>query len=126
MSYDTALIATGHALLDYQSFGDYQGTWYALMNINGTLSLISGSYGSCSGCDAFESEFSYDNDNTPEYKEHLKRFGQQYIDNNLVDIAKEIETQKVTAEWDMEAPAVIAWLERIQHDMQFKKKLEAL
>jgi hypothetical protein len=59
MSYLKALEAAGAKVIEYQEFGSYQGAWMALVEHNGQRVIIEGSYGSCSGCDAFEAEFSY-------------------------------------------------------------------
>lgn len=127
MSYEDALKATGNKVLDYQEFGDYQGTWYALMIINGKLELISGEYGSCSGCDAFDSAFDYDLDfNSIEGKEQLKRFGQQYIDNNISDPRIELKNAEEDAKWDLDSKEKLEWLEKIKHLLSFEKKLDSL
>lgn len=127
MSYEDALKATGHQLLDFKNFGDYQGTWYALMSINGKLELVCGAYGSCSGCDAFESEFDYTMDyDHPETKEHLKRFGQQYIDNNISNPRIELESAEEDAKWDLDSKEKLEWLNRIKHLLSFEKKLDDL
>ena len=54
--YIEAIEAAGYAVRDYKEFGSYQGTWIAILE-NGNF--IEGSYGSCSGCDAFQAEFDY-------------------------------------------------------------------
>lgn len=59
MSYQRALEAAGATVHDFTEFGSYQGTWLARVTFNGTTGWIEGSYGSCSGCDAFEAEFGY-------------------------------------------------------------------
>jgi hypothetical protein len=59
MSYSQALEAAGAKVIEYEEFGSYQGTWMALVELNGERVIIEGSYGSCSGCDAYEAEFGY-------------------------------------------------------------------
>lgn len=56
MGYAQALEANGVVIKQYKEFGDYQGTWIALLEDG---RFIEGSYGSCSGCDAFQAEFDY-------------------------------------------------------------------
>ncbi len=53
MSYDSALEAAGATVHAYKTIGDYQGDWYALVTFNGVTGFVSGSYGSCSYCDAY-------------------------------------------------------------------------
>ena|ERR1700758_3187389 len=80
MGYQTALEAAGAEVHAFQEFGDYQGTWLAKVTYDGETGWIEGSYGSCSGCDAFEAEFDYsygDEDN--DYQERLKLFGESYL-----------------------------------------------
>lgn len=86
MSYRSALVAAGATVLNYEAFGSYQGTWLAFVEYNGEKGIVEGSYGSCSGCDAFEAEFGwslYDEENTPEQKEALSQrlaeFGKRYL-----------------------------------------------
>ncbi len=56
MSYSTALEAAGATVKEYREFGDYQGTWFAFLEDG---RIVTGAYGSCSGCDAFQAEFDY-------------------------------------------------------------------
>lgn len=94
-------------------FGNYQGTWVAIVEYKGVTGVVQGYYGSCSGCDAFEAEFNYSaspmfkyghyflnesdmDDNMPctfeEYQEKLKDydkrlsvFGESYLLAGLYD-----------------------------------------
>lgn len=59
MGYSEALTAAGARVLEYNEFGSYQGTWGAIVDYQGKIGLVTGSYGSCSVCDAFQSEFFY-------------------------------------------------------------------
>lgn len=59
MGYELAMEAAGAEVIEFKQFGSYQGEWYAKVRFNGNLMWVNGSYGSCSGCDAFESEFGY-------------------------------------------------------------------
>ena len=47
-------------MLDFQEFGSYQGDWLAFVEYKGERGIVQGSYGSCTGCDAFQAEFDYD------------------------------------------------------------------
>jgi hypothetical protein len=60
--YQKALEAAGAEVHAYESFGSYQGDWWALVTVDGERGWVHGYYGSCSGCDAFEAEFGYDED----------------------------------------------------------------
>jgi len=57
MGYSSALTAAGAKVIDFKHFGDYQGTWGAIVDYNGERSLVTGSYGSCSVCDSYQAEF---------------------------------------------------------------------
>jgi len=59
MSYQLALEKAGATVLDFKHFGSYQGTWLAFVEYNGEKGIVEGSFGSCSGCDAFQAEFDY-------------------------------------------------------------------
>lgn len=59
MSYETCLEKAGAEILDFKEFGSYQGEWLAFVYYKGEKGIVQGSYGSCSGCDAFEAEFDY-------------------------------------------------------------------
>lgn len=60
MSYEKALIAAGAKMIAFKEFGSYQGEWYALVEYNGERGWVSGGYGSCSACDAFEGEIGHE------------------------------------------------------------------
>ena len=88
MSYQEALQAAGGNVVEFKTFGDYQGTWWAKVAYGGEYGWVSGSYGSCSGCDAFEAEFSdtnsysidpNDKEAQRSYDQRLALFGQSYL-----------------------------------------------
>ena len=126
MSYQEALEAAGATVLAYAKFGSYQGDWLARLP-NG---YVSGSYGSCSGCDAFEGEFGYwrgqCNEHEYDFEDHadceacaarkadyskrLTAFGQSYLDY-LTDAASLRERFTTQAEWDRDATEIVAWLD---------------
>lgn len=124
MSYKHALEVAGIPVLAFEAFGSYQGNWLA--KVPG--GYICGAYGSCSGCDAYESEFGYSfhewcddhyGHNEPscnackkakaQYDERLIAFGRNYIEQ-LTDAASLRERFEEQAEWDMEAKAILEWL----------------
>jgi hypothetical protein len=105
MSYVTALKAAGAEVLAEQQFGSYQGDWWAKVAFEGKLYWVHGAFGSCSHCDAFQSEFGYDESDrceehrfdydTPEqkaceacktsaadYQTRLAEFGRSYLVGN--------------------------------------------
>lgn len=57
MSYEMCLEKAGAKVIAFENFGSYQGDWLAYVEYKGEKGFVAGSYGSCSYCDAFESEF---------------------------------------------------------------------
>lgn len=116
--YEKAMKAAGATVHFFAQFGSYQGEWYAKVTYKGVTGWINGSFGSCSGCDAFESEFAcethehkdndcYDpiddgfDDNCKEcqkVKSRLISFGEQYLDEILTQEAAEKKTKEYN--WD--------------------------
>ena len=112
MGYTEALKAAGAKVLSFESFGSYQGDWYAKVFYQGEVLLIAGAFGSCSHCDAFEAEFGYDYDRgSEEYHARLVRFGEGYLEDPR-DPAVELSRAKEDAEWDMESREMAEWLEK--------------
>lgn len=107
----------GATVLLYEEFGSYQGDWWAKVEYNGEVRWVHGAYGSCSVCDAFQSEFTdryhkhlhsnnsyYDSlydgfdpgcEKCNAMKEQLIAFGKQYLDNNW---HTQEEAEKATAQ----------------------------
>lgn len=83
MSYQLTLEKAGAKVLDTHYTGSYQGSWGSIVEYNGEKLLVTGAYGSCSGCDAFQSEFDYF-DTEPE-----ERDGKYYRNYGMVEITKE-------------------------------------
>ena len=80
MGYRSAVEATGAIVHEYEQFGDYQGTWGMIVTHEGKRCLIMGAFGSCSGCDAFEAEFGY---NDQPREENGKYYTNQYGNNEI-------------------------------------------
>lgn len=104
MGYKSALEAAGATIHAFKEFGSYQGEWVAKVTYKGETGWIEGNYGSCSGCDAFQMEFGYDDsdkgcdeheyetdpaikllcpdctDAAAGYAIRLKAFGETYLD----------------------------------------------
>ncbi len=59
MSYSLCLEKAGCEIIAFQEFGSWQGEWLAFVELNGEKGIVAGSYGSCSGCDAFQAEFGW-------------------------------------------------------------------
>lgn len=111
MSYQAALEAAGAEVLAFEHFGSYQGDWIAEVKYRGEHGFVCGSYGSCSGCDSFEAEFGYyDEENDPKYQERLKQFGLNYVDP-LLPYEKVLADMSENLDWDYDAREAVAWLE---------------
>lgn len=111
MGYSSALIAAGAEVIDFDTFGDYQGTWIAEVNYNGQHGYVVGSYGSCSGCDAFEAEFDYiDAEEDATYQDRLKQFGESYL-NHILTLEDVKHDYKDCEDWDYEGTAIKKWLD---------------
>ena len=128
MSYEDALKAAGAEVLEYESFGSYQGDWWAKVRWNGGTGWVNGSYGSCSGCDAFEAEFGWCESRCEEhrwvydkedcvacaavninYQRRLSDFGKEYLDT----IYSQAEAEAITMrniEWDSDASKMLTWI----------------
>ena len=78
IGYIDSLKAVGYDVIDWKSFGNFQGTWYALVRDikTGELGFIQDAYGSCGMCDQWESEY----DQTKTHKENLENMGMMYKD----------------------------------------------
>ncbi len=100
--YEGAMEAAGAQVLAFKEFGSYQGEWWAKLLYEDKTYWVHGSYGSCSGCDAFQSEFGYGDDEhctehtysrepidcklcaeaKDAYNKRLAEFGKSYIFGN--------------------------------------------
>ena len=114
----------------FEQFGSYQGDWWAKVTYKGQTGWINGSYGSCSGCDAFQSEFDctsheHGNDYVSTYdfakyydkncekcvdlKDRLIKFGEGYLNY----IYTQEEAEEVAAkhiEWDDDAEKMVKFI----------------
>lgn len=119
MSYENALTAAGCEVISFVHFGCYQGEWLALIRKDGELGICEGSYGSCSYCDAFESEFGYGEEDAPDYQSRLADFGNGYLPADTIDqmIAK-LTRDSERMEWDSDyqemLETVLKWSEEYQ------------
>ena len=128
MSYETALKWAGAEVHCFECFGSYQGDWWAKVTYKGETGWVTGSYGSCSGCDAFESEFGYgeggcDNphyspvescdackESAKVYAEKLAEFGKGYLDDLVMSQADAEKKAEENIEWDSDAEPMLKWI----------------
>ena len=109
MSYQSALIAAGANVIAFQEFGDWQGSWVALVEYRGERGWVQGSFGSCDQCDAFEAEFGWDAEEEDDYQERLASFGESYL-GGLQTTEQVLARYQQESEWDTEAEDVIFWV----------------
>lgn len=109
MSYKAALVAAGADVMAFEEFGSYQGDWWAAVMYRGEMGFVRGSYGSCSGCDSFQAEFTSAYEDTPGYNERLAKFGESYLDV-LYTQEQAIKEAGRNSEWDSEADLMVAFV----------------
>lgn len=117
-----SLQAAGATVHDFKEFGDYQGSWYAFVTYQGKMGIVGGSYGSCSGCDAFQGEFDYSYEDTPDNKEKLSKFGEGYL-KDFISKEQVLKEQTERSMWDEEAEKIIKWIDGL-HRWEFNEKFE--
>ena len=108
-----------------------------MVNFQGLRGFVSGSYGSCAYCDAFESELGdfyeeceehrYDDKHEPceacdkakaGYAEAFVKFGAGYLED-IKTLEEAVKEASVNIDWDHEAQEMVDWL----HDT-FSRHLE--
>lgn len=109
MSYKQALEAAGAQVVSFQEFGSYQGDWFAKVVYQGKTGWVSGYYGSCSGCDAFEAEFGWNDDEKPDYQTRLATFGKEYLDDIKTQEEAEAKAAK-NLSWDIDAEEMLKFI----------------
>lgn len=107
MDYQDAITACGAKIIAFEQFGSYQGDWWAKVEYEGNIGWITGSYGSCTGCDAFQAEFGYTYDPTPE---QLNNFGKQYLEE-IYTKDEALAKAKENNGWDAEAKLMVNFIE---------------
>ena len=109
--YAKALEAAGAKVLAFKEFGSYQGDWWAKVILAGETKWITGYYGSCSGCDAFQSEFGWneEEEDPAAYAEKIKRFGQNYVEQAM-SYSDAIKKACEHIEWDSDADEMVKWI----------------
>lgn len=103
--YEGSLKAAGAEVHIFEEFGDYQGSWYAKVTYQGKTGWVTGSYGSCSGCDSFQAEFDYGKGHPEQYVS----FGKSYLDNILTN-EEAIKEASENLSWDHEAEELVKFL----------------
>lgn len=130
MGYCEALEAAGAKVKEYWETGDWQGTWFALLDDN---TVVVGSYGSCSGCDAFQAEFDYSyqcnehrytypaladceacQEAEKEYNQKLADFGRSYLKADAATLDELIaEYERMNGNgWYWDGPAILEQLKK--------------
>lgn len=104
-TYETALKEAGATVHAYKTFGSYQGDWLALVTFDGRTGWIHDYYGSCSGCDALESDLGY-RDPKPG---QLAAFGAKYLENIITQEQAEAISSK-NVEWGTSADEMLAFV----------------
>ena len=94
MGYSAALEAAGCKVLAFNEFGSYQGVWLAFVEYKNEFGIVEGSYGSCSGCDAFQAEF----DHGEEYLQEDGKYYKGWYANPDYEITEEEYNEGVKAE----------------------------
>ena len=109
MSYYSALTAAGANVIAFEYFDDWQGSWIALVEYRGERGWVQGSFGSCSYCDAFESEFGWDAAEEADYQQRLASFGESYL-GGLQTTAQVLAEHEANTRWDDEAEQIVLWV----------------
>ena len=119
MSYRDALKAAGANVLAFESFGDWQGSWVALVEYRGERGWVQGSFGSCDHCDAFQAEFGWDwiDDEPDNYQQRLASFGKSYL-GGLQTTAQVLAEHQANVNWDEEADQIIFWVRETEQTYQ--------
>lgn len=109
--YESALAAAGVTVLAYEQFGSYQGDWWAHIEFpNKERYFVTGSYGSCSGCDAFEAEFGWKtSEEDPDYLHKLRDFGRDYL-LDCMTFEQAVSKAGENSAWDTDADAMVEWV----------------
>jgi hypothetical protein len=113
MSYQSALTAAGANVIAFQEFGDWQGSWVALVEYKGERGWVQGSFGSCSHCDSFEAEFGWDAEEEDDYEQRLASFGESYM-GGLQTTQQVLSQFERSSEWDLDAEDAIFWIRETQ------------
>lgn len=110
MSYQEALKAAGARVIAYEHFGDWQGSWLALVKYQGQQGWVQGAFGSCDYCDAFQAEFDWDSDFACEdVQSRLAQFGRGYL-NDLQTTKQILRQYNADSSWDSDSEDAAFWI----------------
>lgn len=113
--YEGALVAAGCTVHYFDLFGDYQGTWLALVTFQGTQGIVVGSYGSCSGCDAWEGwrDDHFGQKSEADWRGLLAAFGDEYLPPKPLRPYLDDLRARITSWADHDDLAMLAWIEGV-------------
>jgi len=130
MSYQLAMEAAGAQVHEFKEFGSYQGEWWAKVTYKDQMGWVNGSYGSCSGCDAFQAEFDFEHHEcqgddyyspiwSNDFREGCKAcqaikvrfiaFGEKYLEDIMSQEAADKAANR-NIDWDMDAQEMVDFL----------------
>ncbi len=113
LSYENALKHAGAEVLAFESFGSYQGDWWAKVNYKCKIGWVNGVYGSCEGCDAILAEIGYSGRTDLEFQNELTDritvMGKEYLENIISQEQAEIIASR-NLEWDHEAIEMVDFI----------------
>lgn len=112
-SYQESLVAAGARVIEFGEFGDWQGTWLALVEYQGQRGWVQGYFGSCTGCDAFQAAFDWDSDFVCEdVQQRLAQFGRNYLNDlqTTEEVLREYDRDSV---WDSDSEQAASWVRYI-------------
>ena len=108
--YQQSLVAAGARVLAFEQFGDWQGSWVALVEYQGQRGWVQGAFGSCDYCDAFQAQFDWDSDFACEdVQSRLAQFGRSYLDDMLTT-EQVLRQYDADSSWDEESESVAFWI----------------
>lgn len=109
--YQWCLEQAGAKVLAFKTFGSYQGDWFAKVEYEGNVFWINDYYGSCSGCDAFESDMPRHHDWDKGYeKDKVIEFGKKYL-AEAKTFEEVLNYTKTHSDYDCEADDMLKFLE---------------
>jgi hypothetical protein len=114
-SYRESLVAAGAQVIEFANFGDWQGSWLALVEYQGQRGWVQGYFGSCNYCDAFEAAFDWDSDFVCEdVQQRLAQFGRNYLNDlqTTEEVLREYDRDSV---WDSDSEQAASW---VRHTVQ--------
>lgn len=93
-------------VIEARYYGSYQGKFLCKIEHKGEILYIHDWYGSCSGCDSFQSDFNSWDDGYDEKK--VLDFAKPYIESAMTREQTIAMLEKSTDEWDDEEKEMLA------------------